>query len=71
MEINIILQILSVHYVERLSILYFYNPPALFWAIWNASKNLLPEVTRNKIKVIDPSDTSELHAWLEPHVSVN
>jgi len=41
---NNILGVLSTHYVERLSVLYFYNPPSLFWGLWNASKHLLPEV---------------------------
>ena len=63
-----ILGILSAHYVERLSVMYFYNAPAVFFAIWNASKGLLPEVTRNKIKMISPSDTSELRAWLPDDV---
>jgi hypothetical protein len=39
-----ILGILGTHYVERLSVLYFYNPPALFWGLWNSTKHLLPEV---------------------------
>ncbi|GBF90145.1 hypothetical protein Rsub_03278 [Raphidocelis subcapitata] len=59
-----ILGILSTHYVERLSVLYFYNPPSLFFTLWNSMKGLLPEVTREKIKMIHPSDTSELHAWM-------
>ncbi|KIY98962.1 hypothetical protein MNEG_9003, partial [Monoraphidium neglectum] len=73
-----ILGLLSVHYVERLSAFYFYNPPRVFWGLWGASKHLLPEVggrrggwgvaarggevTRNKIKVIDPADLAELQA---------
>jgi hypothetical protein len=39
-----ILGLLSVHYVERLSAFYFYNPPRVFWGLWGASKHLLPEV---------------------------
>jgi hypothetical protein len=40
--------------------LYFYNPPSVFWGLWNSLKGLLPEVTRSKIKVIDPSDLQQL-----------
>ncbi|KIY96960.1 hypothetical protein MNEG_11003 [Monoraphidium neglectum] len=61
-----LLGMLGVHYVERLSAMYLYNPPSVFWALWNASKPLLPEVTRNKIKVIDPKDLSELRACVPP-----
>ncbi|KAI8463513.1 MAG: CRAL-TRIO domain-containing protein [Monoraphidium minutum] len=63
-----LLGMLGVHYVERLSAMYLYNPPGVFWALWNASKALLPEVTRNKIKVIDPKDLSELRACVPPDV---
>lgn len=52
--------LLGQHYVERLDAMYFYNPPSVFWGLWNSLKGLLPEVTRSKIKVIDPSDLQEL-----------
>lgn len=26
--------------------MYFYNPPALFWGLWEASKTVLPPVVR-------------------------
>jgi len=63
-----ILGLLSTHYVERLSALYFYDPPRIFFGLWNASKHLVPEVTRNKIKMIDPSDLAELQACVPADV---
>lgn len=50
--------------------LIFYNPPSVFWGLWNSLKSLLPEVTRNKIKVIDPSDLQELQEVVPPEVGV-
>jgi len=59
--LTVLLQgLLGEHYVERLDTLFFYNPPSVFWGLWNTLKAVLPEVTRNKIKVIDPSDIAEL-----------
>jgi hypothetical protein len=66
---GVVLRMLGEHYVERLSAMWFYNPPMVFWGLWNSMKGLLPEVTRNKIKVIDPSDISELKALVPPEVS--
>ncbi len=60
--------LLGQHYVERLDALYFYNPPSVFWGLWNSLKGLLPEVTRSKIKVIDPSDLQELQQAVPPEV---
>ena len=65
---GMVLRMLGDHYVERLSQMWFYNPPMVFWGLWNSMKGLLPEVTRNKIKVIDPSDISELKALVPPEV---
>lgn len=65
---RMILTMLGQHYVERLSAMYFYNPPLVFWGLWNSMKGLLPEVTRNKIKVIDPSDLRELRELVPDHV---
>lgn len=39
-----VLGLLSTHYVERLAALYFYDPPRVFFGLWNASKHLVPEV---------------------------
>lgn len=61
--------LLGQHYVERLDALYFYNPPSVFWGLWNSLKGLLPEVTRSKIKVIDPSDLQQLIDAVPPEVS--
>jgi hypothetical protein len=60
--------LLGQHYVERLDALYFYNPPSVFWGLWNSLKGLMPEVTRNKIKVIDPSDLQQLQDAVPPEV---
>lgn len=54
--------------MERLDALYFYNPPSVFWGLWNSLKGLLPEVTRSKIKVIDPSDLQQLQQAVPPEV---
>lgn len=48
--------------------MYFYNPPYIFWGAWNTLSPLLPEPTRNKIKVIDPSQNSELLEAVDPEV---
>lgn len=63
-----ILGLLSTHYVERLSAMYFFNPPRIFFGLWNASKHLVHEVTRQKIKMIDPSDLADLQACVPPEV---
>lgn len=63
-----ILALLGNHYVERLSAMYFYNPPRIFWGLWNAGRAIMPEVTRNKIKVIDPSDLEDLRSCVPPNV---
>ncbi|KAI8463544.1 MAG: CRAL-TRIO domain-containing protein [Monoraphidium minutum] len=63
-----ILGLLSTHYVERLSSFYFYNPPTIFWGLWAASKHLLPEVTRQKIHMIDPKDLHELREGIPSDV---
>lgn len=52
-----ILGLLSTHYVERLSVMYFYNPPALFWGLWEASKPLLPKVVRRGTRTAPPAAT--------------
>lgn len=64
-----ILGLLSAHYVECLSAMYIYNPPLVFWGLWNTFKVLLPPVTREKIKVIDPKDLTELRALVPDDVS--
>jgi hypothetical protein len=33
--------------------MFFFNPPYIFWGAWNGLSPLLPEPTRNKIKVLD------------------
>jgi hypothetical protein len=40
----------------------------VFWGLWNSLKGLLPEVTRSKIKVIDPSDLQQLQQAVPPEV---
>lgn len=39
-----LLGLLSEHYVERLGVMYFFNPPTLFWGVWSSMSPLLPEV---------------------------
>jgi hypothetical protein len=39
-----VLAVLAAHYVERLAALYFFDPPRIFHALWNASKHLVHEV---------------------------
>jgi hypothetical protein len=63
-----ILGLLSNHYVERLSAMYFFNPPRIFFGLWSASKHLVHEVTRQKIKMIDPTDLADLQACVPPEV---
>ncbi|KAL6752267.1 CRAL-TRIO domain-containing protein [Haematococcus lacustris] len=58
--IKTLLTLLGEHYVERLGALIFWNPPLIFWGVWNSLSPLLPEVTRAKIFVIDPSKTASL-----------
>lgn len=53
--IKTLFQLLGEHYVERLGAMYFYNPPYIFWGAWNTLSPLLPEPTRQKIKVLDAS----------------
>jgi hypothetical protein len=60
--------LLNQHYVETLSVMYFYNPPLVFWGIWNTFKGLIPPVTREKIKMIDPKDLAQLTADFPPEV---
>lgn len=64
-----VLILMNTHYVERLSAMYFYNPPAIFWGLWNTFKGLLRPVTREKIKFIDPADLAELRALVPANVS--
>lgn len=66
--VHLLQGLLGQHYVERLDALYFYNPPSVFWGLWNSLKGLLPEVTRSKIKVIDPSDLQQLQDAVPPEV---
>ncbi len=49
--IKTLFQLLGEHYVERLGNLFFWNPPTIFWGAWNTLSPLLPEATRQKIKV--------------------
>eukprot|EP00775_Hariotina_reticulata_P003639 gene3639-3900_t len=65
---RMILGLLNQHYVETLSVMYFYNPPLVFWGIWNTFKGLIPPVTREKIKMIDPADLAQLQADFPPEV---
>jgi hypothetical protein len=67
--LRMILGMLSLHYVERMEGLYFYNPPLLFWGLWHATRPLLPVATRDRIKVIDPADLRDLQASVPPDVS--
>ncbi|KAF5836715.1 CRAL-TRIO domain-containing protein [Dunaliella salina] len=53
-----LLQLLGEHYVERLGVMYFFNPPSLFWGVWTSLSPLLPEPTRAKMKIIDPASDS-------------
>ncbi len=48
--------------------MFFWNPPSIFWGAWNTLSPLLPEVTRAKIKVIDPSEAMELTSLVDPNV---
>jgi len=66
--IKTLFALLGEHYVERLGAMYFYNPPYIFWGAWNTLSPLLPEPTRNKIKVIDPSQNSELLELVDPDI---
>ncbi len=63
-----VFRMLNIHYVERMGAMYFYNPPYLFWGLWNSLKGLLPEVTRSKIMVIDPAKPQELLDAVPPEV---
>lgn len=63
-----ILSLLSVHYVERLACLYFYDPPRIFHGLWNASRHLVPEVTRSKIKMVAAGDLDALRACVPADV---
>eukprot|EP00199_Chlamydomonas_sp_CCMP681_P007094 CAMPEP_0119106252 /NCGR_PEP_ID=MMETSP1180-20130426/3997_1 /TAXON_ID=3052 ORGANISM="Chlamydomonas cf sp, Strain CCMP681" /NCGR_SAMPLE_ID=MMETSP1180 /ASSEMBLY_ACC=CAM_ASM_000741 /LENGTH=268 /DNA_ID=CAMNT_0007091539 /DNA_START=84 /DNA_END=890 /DNA_ORIENTATION=+ len=67
--IKTLFQLLGEHYVERLGAMYFWNPSYLFWGAWNTLSPLLPEPTRNKIKVIDPATQAhQLHELIDPSV---
>ena len=51
---------LTSHYVEVLDVMIMYNPPLVFWGLWNSFKVLLPEATRNKVIMVDPADIRQL-----------
>eukprot|EP00878_Enallax_costatus_P020029 GHUV01021158.1.p1 GENE.GHUV01021158.1~~GHUV01021158.1.p1 ORF type:complete len:126 (+),score=31.40 GHUV01021158.1:1436-1813(+) len=51
---------LTSHYVEVLDVMIMYNPPLVFWGLWNSFKVLLPEATRNKVIMVDPADIKQL-----------
>lgn len=48
--------------------MYFWNPPYIFWGAWNTLSPLLPEPTRAKIKVLDPSQGNELQDLIDAEV---
>ncbi len=49
--IRTLLVLLGEHYVERLGAMIFYNPPYIFSSAFSTLSPLLPEPTRQKIKV--------------------
>eukprot|EP00878_Enallax_costatus_P012102 GHUV01012635.1.p1 GENE.GHUV01012635.1~~GHUV01012635.1.p1 ORF type:complete len:374 (+),score=103.09 GHUV01012635.1:242-1363(+) len=58
--LKVILDTLTSHYVEVLDVMIMYNPPLVFWGLWNSFKVLLPEATRNKVIMVDPADIKQL-----------
>eukprot|EP00878_Enallax_costatus_P011744 GHUV01012260.1.p1 GENE.GHUV01012260.1~~GHUV01012260.1.p1 ORF type:complete len:378 (+),score=86.82 GHUV01012260.1:214-1347(+) len=58
--LRLVLDTLTSHYVEVLDVMIMYNPPLVFWGLWNSFKVLLPEATRNKVIMVDPADIKQL-----------
>ena len=61
---------LTSHYVEVLDVMIMYNPPLVFWGLWNSFKVLLPEATRNKVIMVDPADIRQLQDIVPQEVRV-
>eukprot|EP00775_Hariotina_reticulata_P011182 gene11182-11332_t len=56
-----VFNLLQSHYVERLSKLYMFNAPGIFWALWKVVKPFIDPVTREKVVFLSTSDLQVLH----------
>ncbi|KAL6754405.1 CRAL-TRIO domain-containing protein [Haematococcus lacustris] len=55
-----IFTLLQNHYVERLHKLYFYDPPAIFMALWKVVSPFVDPVTRSKVELVYPKQAVEV-----------
>lgn len=66
----VVQDVLTQHYIEVLDVMIMYNPPLVFWGLWNSFKLLLPEATRSRIIMVDPADLKQLQDIVPPNVSL-
>lgn len=69
LQVSLIKQIaraLTVNYRGRLSQMYVINAPYIISGIWNLVKNVLPEVTQEKINISSGRNTKKLLEGIDP-----
>lgn len=63
-----VLTILQVNYRCRLGMNYIVNPPKSIWMLWSCIKPFLDDVTIEKIKIANSSNSSELLSTANPYM---